>query len=331
MENNKAINTPAKWWPRIISGAIILVVLVGCFFLRELSEYIFDLAIGAIMVICAYEVENLLHKMDRPTWTVPVGFYPILTFMMIVIATNCGLNFYHFILLNLAILVIMFIVLFAIPLIFGKWGNKCKVRDGHSGSLIYYSFSKAMNTMFVCLWPTFFLSFAFILNHFGYMSISDVADYYSSSGVDFGLLALVLLFVTSMFADVFAMLTGRFIKGPKINLEKLGPGKSWNGLIGGIIGATVGSLIVFAIFNSIALYNQLFSALNISVWAFFIGGLFCGIFNMLGDLFSSLFKRRAVVKDFSQIIPGHGGVMDRCNGLLVNAVFVFIFFIILFV
>ena len=331
MESKKVVNTPAKWWPRIISGAVILVLLVGCFFLRELSAYIFDLLIGAIMIICAYEVENLLHKMDRPTWSVSVGMFPVLTFIMIIIATNVGLNFYHFILLNLVILVAMFVILFAIPLMFSKWGNKCKVEDGHSGSLIYYSYSKAMNTIFVCLWPTFFLSFAFILNHFGYMSISDVANYYSSSGVDFGLFALVILFVSSMFADTFAMLTGRLLKGPKINLEKLGPGKSWTGFVGGIIGATIGVLIVYAIFNSIPVYNQLFSALGISVWAFFVGGIFSGIFNMCGDLFSSLFKRRAVVKDFSQIIPGHGGVMDRCNGLLVNALFIFIFFIILFV
>lgn len=331
MENKKSLNTPAKWWPRIISGAIMLVVLVGCFFLRELSEYVFDLLIGVIMVFCAFEVENLLHKMDRPTWTTPVGLYPILCFMMIIISANSGLNFYHFILINLAVLVVFFVVLFAFPLMFSKWGNRSKVRDGYSSSLCYYSFTKSMNTIFVCLWPTFLFSFAFIINHFSEMSISNVASLYASTGVDFGLLGLVLLFTTSMFADTFAMLTGRFIKGPKINLEKLGPGKSWTGLFGGIIGSMIASVIVFAIFNAFGAYAELFAALDINVWAFLLGGLFCGLFNMGGDLFSSLFKRRAVVKDFSQIIPGHGGVMDRCNGLLVNAVFVFVFFIILFV
>ncbi len=333
MENKKVASTPAKWWPRIISGAIMLVVLVGCFFLRELNTYVFDLLIGAMMIFCAYEVENLLHKMDRPTWTTPVGLFPILSFMLVAVCANTGLNFYHFVLFSLAIMVIMFVVLFATPLIFHKWGSKCKVRDGFAGSQTYYAFSKSMNTIFVCLWPSFLLSFAFIINHFGEMSISETAHYYAESGVDFGLLGLVLLFVTSMFADTFAMLTGRLLKGPKISLEKLGPGKSWTGLIGGIIGAVVGSLIVFAIFNSIGAYNMLFnsSGININIWTFFVGGIFCGIFNMAGDLFSSLFKRRAVVKDFSQIIPGHGGLMDRCNGLLVNALFVFIFFIILFV
>ncbi|MBO5102571.1 MAG: phosphatidate cytidylyltransferase [Clostridia bacterium] len=330
MENKKSINTPAKWWPRIISGAIILVALVGCFFLRELSEYVFDLLIGVIMVFCAFEVENLLHKMDRPTWTTPIGLYPILCFAMIVISANTNLNFYHFILINLGILVLYFIALFAFPLIFSKLGNKMKVREGFIGSLGYYSFSKSMNTIFVCLWPTFLFSFAFIINHFTQLGISETANYYINSGVDLGLMGLVLLFASSMFADTFAMLTGRFIKGPKINLEKLGPGKSWTGFIGGIVGAMVASVVVFTIFNCFGGYSDLFNSLQISVWTFLLGGLFCGLFNMGGDLFSSLFKRRAVVKDFSQLIPGHGGVMDRCNGLLVNAVFVFVFFIILF-
>ena len=333
MENKKIANTPAKWWPRIISGAIILIVLVGCFFLRELNNYVFDLLIGALMIFCAYEVENLLHKMDRPTWTTPVGLYPILCFLLIAICANSALNFYYFVLFCLAILVVMFVILFATPMIFSKWGNKLRVGDGFQGSLAYYSFSKAMNTIFVCLWPTFLFSFAFIINHFGQMSISETAAAFQSRGVDFGLMGLVLLFVTSMCADTFAMLTGRLIKGPKISMEKLGPGKTWTGLIGGIIGAIIGSIVVFAIFNAFAPYNMLFnsSGIDVNIWTFFIGGIFCGIFNMAGDLFSSYFKRRAVVKDFSQLIPGHGGVMDRCNGLLVNAVFVFIFFVILFV
>ncbi len=329
--NNKVANTPAKWWPRIISGAIILVVLVGFFFLRELSVYTFDLLIAVIMMFCAFEVDNLLHKMDRPTWATVVGLYPILSFASIIVTVNTSLNFYHFIIINLALLVILFVVMFALPLMFQKWGTMYKVEEGFGGSLVYYSYSKAVNTIFVCLWPTFLLSFAFAINHFGQISFSNVAETFENMGADFGLMGLVLLFVTTMFADTFAMLFGRFLKGPKISITKLGPGKSWTGLIGGIIGAIIAGLILFYIFNAFSAYNQLFATLDISVWTFILGGFFCGIFNMGGDLFSSLFKRRAVVKDYSQIIPGHGGVMDRYNGLILNSVFVFIFFIILFV
>ncbi len=335
MENNcKVTNTPAKWLPRIISGAVILVVLVGFFFLRELSAYAFDLLIGVIMMFCAFEVENLLHKMDRPTWTTVVGLFPILSFASIIVSVNTNMNFYHFILINIAILVILFVIMFALPLIFYKWGEKYRQGDGFNSSLTLYAYQKAMNTIFVCFWPTFLLSFAFAINHFGQISISSVASAFEGSyGVDIGLLGLVLLFVTTMFADTFAMLFGRFLKGPKISMAKLGPGKSWTGLLGGIVGAIIASIIVFYIFNAFSGYHQLFVSpgISASVWTFILGGLFCGIFNMGGDLLSSLFKRRAVVKDYSQIIPGHGGVMDRYNGLVFNAVFVFIFLCILFV
>ena len=329
-EKQKVTNTPANFLPRILWGAVILIVLVGFLGLRILSEYVFDVLIACLMVMCAIEVENLLHKMDRPTHYVAVALYPILIFICTIISAESGLNYAYLILLNVAILVVMALLLFALPLIFSKWGMRAKARDNFDGSLAYYAFQKTMNTVFVCLWPTFLMSFMFILNHFNSLDISGVAETYANSGADIGLMALVLMFATSMFADTFAMLTGRFVGGPKISLTKLGPGKSYAGLIGGIIGACIASVIVFAIFNAFDIYSNLFNSFNYTIWTFLLGGLFCGIFTMGGDLFSSFFKRKAVVKDYSNLIPGHGGIMDRCNGLLVNAVLVFTFFIILF-
>ena len=57
-------------------------------------------------------------------------------------------------------------------------------------------------------------------------------------------------------------------------------------------------------------------------------GLVASIFTQLGDLFVSLLKRKANVKDSGNILPGHGGIMDRCDGLCFNAVWVFAFFLI---
>ena len=329
-EKQQVINTPANYSKRIISGSIILVLIVGFLALRLVSNYIFDVLVAGIMVISALEVENLLHKMDRPTNTVAVCLFPMMLFASIVICANSGLNYLHFILINFAILFAMAFIIFAYPLVLQKIGMRAKNNDGYNGGLLQYSFSRMINTVFVCVWPTIFLSFMFIINHIEILSISGVANYYVGLGANIGLLGLVLLFATTIIADVCAMLSGRFIGGPKISLEKLGPGKSWAGLIGGILGGAIASILVFTIFNLFAGYNYLFASLNISVWAFLLGGIFCGLFNMMGDIMSSFFKRRAVVKDFSALIPGHGGVMDRCNGLLANALVVFLFLIILF-
>ena len=326
------INTPANFGPRVLWGAIILAVIVAFFALRILSAYVFDVLIAALMVACALEVENVLHKMNRPTHTVIVALYPILCFLITLLVANSEANAGICVLSMVLAILVLGVIIFAFPLIFAKLGRKQKDRDEYKGSLISYSFTKAINTMFVCLWPSFFFAFAFMINHYDGVSLSSVVNAYSTAemGVNFGLLGLVLLFATTMFADTCAMLAGRFIGGPKISLAKLGPGKSWTGLIGGIVGACIASIIVYFIFNAFYGYSTLFASLGINVGIFLLGGLFCGIFNMAGDIFSSFFKRRAVVKDFSQLIPGHGGIMDRCNGLLVNSVFVFIFFIILF-
>lgn len=326
-KDEKVTNTPANFVPRIIWGAIILVVLVGFFALRFLSAYVFDVLLAGLIIISALEVENVLHKMNRPTHTVAIAFYPILCFIMVAVSANTLLSAGHALLLMIVSMLVLGFIIFAWPLVFVKYGKKAKERDEFEGSMLHYAFSKMLNTLFVCLWPTLFFSFTFMLNHYDLLSSSA---FLSEMGVDMGLLALVFLFATTMSADTCAMLSGRFIGGPKISLAKLGPGKSWTGLIGGIIGATLMGMIVYFIFNAFYNYSELFYALHISVWTFILGGFFAGVFNMAGDIFSSFFKRRAVIKDFSQLIPGHGGIMDRCNGLLVNSVFVFVFFIILF-
>ena len=329
MENNVK-SSPANWKSRIISGTIILVILIGIFCLRLVNNYVFDLLIGIVAIFSAFEVENLMHKMDRPTWSSGVGMFPIVCFVALILTIHSGLVYYHYILITIVALIFMFLIMLLLPVMFSKWGNKCRVKDEYASSLKYYSFTKATNTVFVCLWPTLLMSFAFLTNHFVELGMPNAETYANTYHTDVGLLGLITMVTTTVFADVCAMLAGRFIGGPKISLEKLGPGKSWVGLFAGILGAMIGAVLVFVVFNSFDSYSSMFNAQGINFTSFLVGGLCCGIFTMAGDIFSSFFKRKAVVKDFSNLIPGHGGVMDRCNGLTLNAVMVFILFVVLF-
>ena len=204
-------------------------------------------------------------------------------------------------------------------------------KDKCIGNPVMYSFKKSLNSAFVCIWPTLLLSFMFLINHFTELQIAQDSFLVAYQGsADFGLIGLALLFATSMLADTCAMLVGRTLKSPKINLAKLGPGKSWSGLCGGIVGAVIGAILVFVVFNFFETYTLLFNAVGITIWSFVLAGLICGIFSMLGDIFSSFFKRRAGVKDFSNFLPGHGGIMDRVNGIVVNSVAVFVIMCIFF-
>jgi len=324
-------NNNASLHARLLPAVVIIAILIGFFCLRELTNYAFDVLIGCLMILGALEVENLLRKMDRPTILFVVGGYPILSFILTIVAVNLGFNILDYLLTTLIALLSIFILMFAIPMIFTKSTSKAMARDEYHGKMVVYSMSKSLNTIFVCIWPCLLFSFAFIINHFAGLQValnSYIVAYQSTT--DVGLLGLLLLFVTTMFADTCAMFIGKLIKTPKISLTKLGPGKSWSGLIGGILGASIGAILLFVIFNSFTSYNSLFSAIGINVWSFMLAGLFCGGMSMLGDILASLFKRRAVVKDFSQLIPGHGGIMDRINGLIFNSVAVYTVLCILF-
>lgn len=119
-----------------------------------------------------------------------------------------------------------------------------------------------------------------------------------------GALVLWVLAVTSA-TDIFAYFAGRAIGGPKL-APRISPNKTWAGLIGGMIGASCAGW-------GVAWYFELGTPF---IWI----GATMGIVAQLGDLYESWEKRRAGVKDSGTLLPGHGGVLDRLDGLLAVAV-----------
>lgn len=101
--------------------------------------------------------------------------------------------------------------------------------------------------------------------------------------------------------DIFAYFAGRSIGGPKL-APRISPNKTWAGLIGGMLGAAVVGWIAARGFGLGAPF-------------LYLGGAM-GLLAQGGDLYESWLKRRAGVKDSGTILPGHGGVLDRLDGLL---------------
>ncbi|MEL6541359.1 MAG: phosphatidate cytidylyltransferase [Pseudomonadota bacterium] len=145
------------------------------------------------------------------------------------------------------------------------------------------------------------------------LALVQVRDNYSFWGVAF-------IYILPIIAvDVGAYFVGRAVGGPKI-APKLSPSKTWAGLIGGAIGASV---ITVGVVMSGLLPEQL-GAASLSAFAMAIGaGALIAVIAQAGDFFESWLKRRAGVKDSSNLIPGHGGVFDRVDGFL--AVFFTVF------
>jgi phosphatidate cytidylyltransferase len=113
--------------------------------------------------------------------------------------------------------------------------------------------------------------------------------------------------------DIFAYGFGRMIGGPKI-APRISPSKTWSGLAGGIVGATL-FLFLLAAYLAFWLSGAPRYAVAFSPQFFLIGAI-VAVIAQSGDFLESWLKRRAGVKDSSNLIPGHGGVLDRVDGLL---------------
>ena len=118
-----------------------------------------------------------------------------------------------------------------------------------------------------------------------------------------GFAAMVFIFAVVWATDILAYFIGRAIGGPKL-APSISPGKTWSGAIGGAVSAVVAGTLV----------HMAFFPLN-GLWVPAIA-LVLSVFSQVGDLFESFIKRRFGVKDSSRLIPGHGGVMDRVDGLV---------------
>lgn len=123
-----------------------------------------------------------------------------------------------------------------------------------------------------------------------------------------------LIFIGSWLSDTAAYYSGKNFGKHKLS-PKVSPKKTIEGSIGGLLGATIFSGIFGITINKY---------INIMpVYHYFILGLLCGVFGQLGDLVASSVKRYVGIKDYSNLIPGHGGILDRFDSIIFSATVIF--------
>lgn len=153
------------------------------------------------------------------------------------------------------------------------------------------------------------------INTFAYMALGMVyvslpmfmLVHWAQIGDDYVTTYLIGGLVLIWTNDTFAYLTGKLLGKHKL-IERVSPNKTWEGTIGGFVFAILAALI-YAYFSDQPLVP----------WAGF--GLVCGLCATLGDLIESVIKRSLGVKDMGNLMPGHGGVLDRFDALLFAAPF----------
>ena len=145
-----------------------------------------------------------------------------------------------------------------------------------------------------------------------FMSVTYVAVSFTSMALtrymDNGNYTFVLVFVAAWVCDSFAYFTGRFFGKHKL-APHLSPKKTVEGSIGGIFFAVLGCMLYGFVVEKVAGIGA-----NYLVLAAI--GLILSIVSQIGDLWASLIKREYGVKDYSQMMPGHGGIMDRFDSII---------------
>jgi len=160
---------------------------------------------------------------------------------------------------------------------------------------------------------TWLLSIVYISTPFGLLSLMDSTKFVDLLGANYAIIIMAMVWVS----DTFAYFGGRTFGKHKL-AERISPKKTWEGSIIGFVFTLAAGIVVKIFFYPEFAYTHI---VTISV--------ITGVFAQIGDLFESNLKRSVQIKDSSQLIPGHGGFLDRFDSLLfaVPAVYIYLYLI----
>lgn len=261
---------------RVLSGVVIAVVAISVLLL--MNTVVFPIVWTVLAVMAVYEIEKVTQIKNKALVVLSLAFS----------ALFCLNECFRFVdVLYSAVLAIYVLVMLTIM-------------------LIGYDITKFEHVA-VAFFASVAVPFAFSI--FVYLRDINVHSDGKFSKTE-GVYLILLVLVCSWLTDVFAYFTGRAFGKHKL-CPKISPKKTVEGAIGGIIIPAIINIIVLAVFEKF-----FFDGTVIPYWAMLIISPVLSVASMLGDLSASTIKRNFGVKDFSNLIPGHGGIMDRFDSCL---------------
>jgi len=148
----------------------------------------------------------------------------------------------------------------------------------------------------------------------GVLYVGWLLSYLVALRLDAGRVWVYLALFTTFGSDTAAFFIGRALGRHRL-APRISPAKTWEGAIGGIFGAIIVSLVVVII-----------SGLPLSYLQAILLGILVSIFAQLGDLVESLLKRNTGVKESGNLMPGHGGVLDRMDSVVFGGIVVYLYY-----
>ncbi|MBP3581626.1 MAG: phosphatidate cytidylyltransferase [Clostridia bacterium] len=297
---------------RVITGSVIFIVSLAFVLLKQVSFLFFD-AFALIIMLGALNETIKAYRHSK----VKVSCIPLYLSVLMLACTHIFAKTTMQVLTGY-IFITIFVILYALTeeiIIFAR-NRKRGLTETNAEILNKTLFDKAKFTMMVFAYPIVPLSFFFAMNHLPY---------------EIGYIGIVLIFAVSMLTDTMAYFVG-MLCGKQKFIPEVSPKKTIQGVVGGFLGGIIGALACFFVFY----YTDLFSVLNNagmlkSILSFIGIGIVGSYVNQLGDLIASALKRKIGIKDYSNLFPGHGGFMDRVDGMMFEAVFIYAVLALLFV
>ncbi len=275
---------------RTISGAVYVAIVVGFFLLREyVDSRLFNILTCFFMIVGSFELARAIKP-----FSLKGSYISTIIFGCVFVPLYCIIEYFlsgfgYIFCLGLSALMLLAFGIYAIII-------KVSLKTYAVSALGY-------------VYPALLLLTTLLAN--------DLKDN--------GFIALLLIFVIAPASDTMAYLVGmtynKIRKGKAKKLcPKLSPKKTVAGAIGGIIGGGISTMIVyFILMPSVNFFSP--------ILFFIIVGLVSALLTEIGDLFESYIKRKAGIKDSGKIMPGHGGVLDRIDGMLFASVFIYLVFL----
>tara|TARA_B110000967_G_C18690904_1_gene462942 strand:- start:226 stop:882 length:657 start_codon:yes stop_codon:yes gene_type:complete len=158
-----------------------------------------------------------------------------------------------------------------------------------------------------------FIFFASIL-----LILSFYSFYFLRGDTQYSLIILFWILTSTFLSDIGGYIFGKIFKGKK--LTKISPNKTYSGAIGSIILSCSSLLLI----NSLQVFFLNKLLINFLELNFLFFTILISFVCQLGDLFASFLKRKINIKNISNILPGHGGVLDRIDGLIFVLIFCFL-------